>query len=92
MKKLLIVTALMPEAVPIIDFYRMQKQPGRSFYHLFHCVSPDGSFELQLVVAGMGAKNMHRGLKSYLDAQLNTRQTAYLNFGIAGASSEPVGQ
>jgi hypothetical protein len=92
MKRLLIVTALMSEAVPIIDFYRMQKQPKREPYHLFLCISPDEAFELRLVVAGIGAENMYRSLKAYLGAQQNVSQIAYLNIGIAGASQEAIGR
>jgi hypothetical protein len=92
MKLLIIVTALMPEAVPIIDFYRMQKQPKRPFHHLFKCISSGQTFELHLIITGIGAKNMYRGLKAYLSAEQNVRKAAYLNFGIAGASSEPIGK
>ncbi len=92
MKRLLIVTALMSEAVPIINFYRMRKQPKRGPYHLFLCISPEETFELRLVVAGIGAENMYRSLKAYLDAQQNVSQIAYLNIGIAGASQETIGR
>jgi len=91
MSRLLIVTALMSEAVALIDFYRMQKQPKQAFFHLYQTALPENIAQIDLLICGVGAKNMYRGLKSYLDVVNQSEPTLYLNLGIAGALNEPHG-
>lgn len=92
MNRLLITTALMPEAVPLIDFYRLKKQAKQPFYHCYQSSFAGNEPEIHLLVCGLGATNMYRGLKAYLDAADQTDQILYLNFGIAGALDEPRGK
>jgi hypothetical protein len=92
MSRLLIVTALMPEAVPLINFYRMKKRPKQAFYHLFQTVSSANRPDIHLLVCGIGADKMHQGLEAYLNAVDQSERTLYLNFGIAGTLSEPQGK
>jgi len=91
MSRLLIVTALMPEAVPLINFYRMNKQPKQAFYHLFQTVSSRQVPDIHLLVCGIGAEKMYQGLEAYFNKVVQCDQTLYLNFGIAGTLSEPLG-
>ncbi len=91
MKRLLIVTALMAEAVPLVEFYRLKKQAKREFYHLFQNTSPGASVEIHLLVCGIGATKLRRGLEAYLQAVAPASKMLHLNFGIAGTLSEPLG-
>lgn len=95
MKRLLIVTALMSEAIPLIDFYRMKKQGKLPFFHWFKkewtespCCGLKG---VDLLVCGMGGDKMYRGLKAYLTTLETVEDIIYLNFGIAGTSCNPIG-
>lgn len=92
MSRLLIVTALMPEAVPLINFYRMKKQPKQAFYHLFQTVSAGKVPDIHLLVCGIGADKMYQGLEAYLSTVDQCDRMLYLNFGIAGTLSEPHGK
>jgi nucleoside phosphorylase len=86
MSKLIIVTALMSEAVPLIDYYRMLKQPGRAHYQLFR------SKQLELLVCGVGAERMRRGMRAYLEHEANISRSIWLNLGIAGGYDQDIGQ
>jgi len=92
MNRLLIVTALMSEAVPLIDFYRMQKQPKRKHYHLYTAASEHATLRLELLVGGLGAENMRKGLAAYFNHCNSYDKNIYLNIGIAGALHVPVGR
>ncbi len=92
MSRLLIATALMSEAVPLIDFYRMKKQPKQAHFHLYQTAFGSDRVDIQLLVCGMGAENMQRGLSAYFTAFDNNGRTKHLNLGIAGALCEPVGK
>ena len=85
MPRLGIVTALMAEAVPLIDYYRLRKQPKQPGYHYFTSESID------LIVCGMGPKNMAQGIKAYINQQSKQLPTKWLNLGIAGTDTEPIG-
>ncbi len=91
MTRLVIVTALMAEAVPLIDFYRMKKQAKQEYNHLFQ-TSSSASLQIDLLVCGMGAKKMKQGLKAY-GATLNSIEgIIWLNIGIAGTLSHSIGE
>ena len=91
MSRLLITTALMAEAIPIVDFYRMEKQLKQQHYHLYR-TSCDAGLAIDLVVCGMGAKKMKQGFESYLATDSISQPHNWLNFGIAGALSLPIGK
>jgi len=88
MKKisLTVITALMPEAVALIDFYRLQKVKGTRGFHLFY------SDTMHLVVAGMGAARMTSGLRAYFEAYPEAAMIPnWLNLGIAGTRDIEIG-
>lgn len=85
MTRLGIVIALMAEAVPLIDYYRLQKQAKRPHYHHF------SSDDITLVVCGMGAKTMATGFSAYLADERHALPERWLNFGIAGTQLLEVG-
>lgn len=91
MTRLAIVTALMAEAVPLIDFYRMKKQVKQKNLHLFK-TSSSGSLQIDLLVCGMGAKKMNQGLKAYRATLDSVDGNIWLNIGIAGTLSHPIGE
>jgi len=85
--KLTLITALMPEAVAIIDFYRLQKRKGVPGFHLFY------SDTMHLVVAGMGAARMTSGLRAYFKAYPDVKSIPkWLNLGIAGTRDSEIGE
>jgi len=92
MNRLLIATALMSEAVPLIDFYKMKKQPKQAHFHLYQAEFGSDRAKIELLVCGMGADNMRKGLSAYFTAFDNNGKTKHLNLGIAGALCEPVGK
>lgn len=85
MTRLIIISALMAEAVPLIDHYKMKKQPKLPDYHLYRGAGID------LIVCGMGENRVQRGLKAYLREVNVDAQTRWLNVGIAGTLSYTVG-
>jgi hypothetical protein len=91
MTHLVIVTALMAEAVPLIDFYRMKKQVKQKYLHLFK-TSSTGSLQIDLLVCGMGTKKMRQGLKAYRATLNSVDGIIWLNIGIAGTLSHPIGE
>lgn len=86
MKRLVISTALMAEAVPLIDFYHMQKQPKQAGFHLYRTEGMD------LLVCGLGADRMQQGLRAYINRLDPDGETIWLNLGIAGALSRAIGE
>ena len=91
MTHLVIVTALMAEAVPLIDFYRMKKQVKQKYLHLFK-TSSTGSLQIDLLVCGMGTKKMKQGLEAYRATLNSVDGIIWLNIGIAGTLSHPIGE
>jgi hypothetical protein len=91
MTRLVVVTALMAEAVPLIDFYQMKKQSKQEYFHLFK-TSSSGSLQIDLLVCGMGAKKTKQGLKAYRETLNNVDGIIWLNIGIAGTLSHPIGE
>lgn len=85
MRRIGIVTALMAEAAPIINFYRLQKQAKHAAYHHFRSESID------LLVCGMGADKMRFGLKAYFENSAKAHPTIWINIGIAGTKFHEVG-
>ncbi len=85
MPRLGIVTALMAEAVPLIDCYRLQKQPKRPCYHHF------SAGKIDLIVCGMGQKKLASGFSAYFCASPTPLPNIWLNLGIAGSKSDPIG-
>lgn len=85
MQRIGIVTALMAEAVPVIDFYHLQKQTKLPGYHYF------SSKQIDLIVCGLSATKMHAGLSTFFQTQQPPFPQRWLNIGIAGARSLPIG-
>ncbi len=85
MTRCVILTALMAEAVPMINFYRLKKQALQAGTQLF-C-----SDRVDLIVCGMGGKRMASGIKAYLRAKHPVPAIRWLNLGTAGALDHAVG-
>ena len=85
MQRIGIVTALMAEAAPIIDFYRLQKHPKQVAFHHFQSASID------LLVCGMGAEKMGAGLNAFFENTTKPRPQIWINIGIAGTEFYKVG-
>lgn len=83
--RLVILTALMAEAVPMINFYRLQKKRLQAGVQLF-C-----SDRVDLIVSGMGAKRMKAGIIAYIREKPPVPGTRWLNLGTAGALDCAVG-
>jgi len=91
MSRLVIATALMAEAVPLVDYYRLSKQPKQAYFHLFRGTALKSHQGIDVVVSGIGAKNFYRGLSAYLCSSGGGRNDIYLNFGIAGTLNHELG-
>ena len=85
MSRCVILTALMAEAVPIINFYRLQKQPLQAGTQLF-C-----SDRVDLIVCGLGGERMASGIKAYLSVTHAMPRIRWLNLGTAGTLEHAVG-
>ena len=85
MIRLVIITALMAEAVPLIEHYKMQKQPKQAGFHLYR------GEQIELIVCGLGRDKTLHGIKAYLAQSNVDSRPSWLNIGIAGALSQPVG-
>lgn len=83
--RLVILTALMAEAVPIINCYRLQKKRLQTGVQLF-C-----SDRIDLIVSGMGTKRMEAGIVAYIREKPPVSGTRWLNLGTAGALDCAVG-
>ncbi|MEE9446992.1 MAG: hypothetical protein V3V09_03480 [Arenicellales bacterium] len=95
MNKLMIVTALMAEAVPIIDAYKMRKEPKKPGYHHYSVSTPAGPIEL--LVCGLGTQQMREGLEGFFRIQTtlkleDTQEIIWINIGVAGALSHSLGE
>lgn len=75
----------MAEAVPIIDFYRLKKQHKQTGLHFYQAA------EIDLIVCGVGAQNTQQGLATYINTVMGSFPKAWLNVGVAGALSAPIG-
>lgn len=85
MTRLVIATALMSEAVPLVDFYRMKKMPRQAGFRLFR------ADRIDLLVCGVGAQQMSQSLTAYLAFHGSDEHVRWLNFGIAGAADYSLG-
>lgn len=92
MKKLVIVTALMAEAVPVIDFYRLRKQDKQPGYQQFSADLSPGRVQLDLLVCGIGHQRTRDGLAAYLQRYPSSASSLWLNLGIAGTCEIDIGQ
>ncbi len=79
-----IVTALQSEATPIIEKYKLKKQPNGPF-RLFL------NKDIRLIVSGMGRVNCAAGTTALLHNHSSLNQAICLNIGIAGHQSLPLG-
>ncbi|MFK5923104.1 MAG: hypothetical protein QM496_13065 [Verrucomicrobiota bacterium] len=84
---LAMVTALMPEARPLIDHFRLQKIKGRSPFPIFR--SEDGRH--CLVVSGMGKILSASATTSLYHEMGELPGMAWLNIGIAGHRTRELG-
>lgn len=82
-----ILAALMAEAVPMINFYRLQKQKKPHTGIQLFC-----SDHVDLVVSGMGAKRMQAAILAYIRENPPVNGTRWLNLGTAGALEHAVGE
>ena len=85
MASVTIITALMAEAVPIIDFYRLKKQHKQPGLHFFQAA------DIDLIVCGLGEQNTQQGMATYLKTIMDDLPRIWLNVGVAGALSDPLG-
>ena len=92
MKQLVVVTALMAEAVPLVDFYRMDKLIKNADYHHYRVERDPGQLQLDLLVCGLGADRAQRAILAYLKQPGLARQSCWLNLGIAGARDHEIGE
>ena len=80
------VCALHCEAKPVIDFYRLKKITGQSLpFDLY------AGAECHCIVTGMGDQNMLRGLQSAQQYFHNISAKRWINLGIAGHKTLPLG-
>ncbi len=81
-----LVVALIHEARPLIDHYKMIKLKGNHPFTLYTCA------ELTLIISGIG-KLSAAAATGYLQSYtFNKGPVAWLNFGIAGHSQRDIGQ
>ena len=86
MKHLTIMTALMAEALPLLNYYKMVKRPKSAHFHWFEATNFD------LIVCGIGANKTQFGLDAYCNVLDGDYPRRWLNLGIAGARTLPIGQ
>lgn len=85
-----ILTALAPEARPLIDNFRLKKRRDINGFAIYY------NAEMTLIVSGIG-KQSATAATGYLQGLQHTAQsshltTAWLNIGIAGSAQHPIGQ
>ncbi len=80
-----ILTALPCEARPLIEHYRLR---GNARHSAFRCYQND---EVQLLICGIG-KLAAATATAYLAASEPQRSYAWLNIGIAGHATKPIGE
>lgn len=86
MSRLGIVTALMCEATPLIDFYQLKKQVKLVDFHHYR------SNKIDLIVVGVGALKASQGVCSFCDSYTLSLPKIWLNVGVAGAKNYAVGE
>lgn len=80
------VCALMPEARPVIDAFKLKKQPEHTSFSVFA-----NSDNVQLIVSGIGPV-ASAGAVAYLHGIDHSRKNViWVNVGIAGHASLPLG-
>ena len=92
MRRLVVVTALMAEAVPVFDYYRMRKLAKHPDYHHYRADLELGRRQLDLLVCGMGAARTRLAIRSYLEQLGANAGSRWLNLGIAGARDFEIGR
>lgn len=92
MKQLVILTALMAEAVPVVDFYRMSKLGKCPEFHHYRAELDSGQVQVDLLVCGIGAVRTRDAISRYLAQARSGVPDRWLNLGIAGALEFGIGQ
>ncbi len=92
MKRLVVVTALMAEAVPVVDHFRMRKLAKQPEFHHYQADLEPGRWQLELLVCGMGAAPTRRAICGFLEQVGSSTGSRWLNLGIAGARDFEIGQ
>jgi adenosylhomocysteine nucleosidase len=77
--------ALHCEAKPVIDFYRLKKNPEKAHFDLY---SNNG---MSCIVSGMGANKMIQAVQWGNNLFQQQNKISWINLGIAGHKSLPVG-
>lgn len=83
--RFVILTALMAEALPMINDYRLQKKTLQAGVQLF-C-----SERVDLIVSGMGEKRMKVAIAAYIQEYPPMPGTRWINLGTAGTLDCAVG-
>ncbi|NND00417.1 MAG: hypothetical protein HKN85_09570 [Gammaproteobacteria bacterium] len=86
-----VLVALSCEAKPFVDFFRLSKAGSAPFPFFISSPEADSSaFTLNLVVSGVGVVNVAAAC-GWLAAQAGSPDGVWLNCGVAGHSTLPIG-
>lgn len=85
------VTALSCEAKPLIDYYGLVKQSYTAFPHFFKPSCEQHSYNINLVVSGIGMQSMATAC-GWLSGVSSNEPAVWLNIGTAGHATLQLGE